>query len=467
MRSRILLLLAATLGLQAQDVLIKGATLLTVSHGTLAEADLLIEGGRIKALGKGLKAPANARVIEAQGRFVMPGIVDTHSHFAAEGNINEMGLAVTSMVGLGTILDPQDLSIYRRLADGVTTANLLHGSANPIGGTSVTIKLRWGVTAGKDLLVEGAPVGIKFALGENPKRSNFQAPGPARYPGSRLGVMDVIRQAFTEARAYQKAWKDYEARAKKDKEAPAPARDLKLEPLVEVLEGKRLVHAHSYRSDEILALLRLAEEFGFRIATLQHALEAYKVAPEIRKHGAAVGCFADHWGYKVEAVDAIPQNAALCLAQGISVSINSDYPVVPRLLNQEAARAQKYGGLTDDQTLALITLNPARQLGVGDRVGSLDVGKDGDVVIYDRHPLSIYAVPQVVLVEGRVRFDRAADLAGREALAAEKKALKEKLAKEAKPGGSDGPARPTGADFRGEHGTEQGCGDDHTEEEHR
>lgn len=264
-----------------------------------------------------------------------------------------------------------------------------------------------------------------------------------------MGVMDLIRQSFIEAQAYQKRWRDYEARVKaKDKTALPPARDLRLEPLVEVLEGKRLVHAHCYRSDEILALLRLAESFGFKIATLQHALEAYKVAPEIAKHGAGVSCFADRWGYKVEAFDAIPQNAALCLAQGITVSINSDFPVVPRLLNQEAARAQKYGQLTDDETLALITLNPAKQLGIEARVGSLEVGKDGDVVIYNHHPLSVYAVPQKVILEGKIRFDRAADLSLRASLAEEKKTLKEKQAKDAK-AGADAPSnRPSGAEFR-------------------
>jgi imidazolonepropionase-like amidohydrolase len=448
MRRRILLLLAAALSLTAQDVLIKGATVLTVTRGTLPDTDLLIEGGRIKAIGKDLPAKPGMKTIEAKGLFAMPGIVDAHAHFGIEGNVNEMGLTVTSMAAVSSVLDPDDPAIYRRLADGVTTANVLHGSANPIGGTNAVIKLRLGGDA-KGLVFEGAKPGIKFALGENPKRSNFTQTGPARYPGSRMGVMDVIRQSFTEAKAYQKAWKDYDAKVKaKDKWAVPPARDLRLDPLVEVLEGKRLVHAHCYRSDEIIALLRLAEEFGFKIATLQHALEAYKVAPEIAKHGAGVSCFADRWGYKVEAFDAIPENAALCIQQGITVSINSDFPVVQRLLNQEAARAQKYGHLSDDQTLAMVTINPARQLGIDARVGSLEVGKDGDVILYDHHPLSIYAVPQKVMVEGKVLFDRAEDLTRRQAMAAEKKALKEKQAKDAKSGADGPPSRPTGAEFR-------------------
>jgi imidazolonepropionase-like amidohydrolase len=324
MRRHFLSALAAMLCVSgsAQDALIKNATVLTVTKGVIEEGDILIRGGKIAAVGKGLSAPQSVQVIDAKGQFAMPGIVDAHSHAAVEGNVNEGALSVTSMVAISDVLDPEDINIYRRLADGVTTANTLHGSANPIGGTNQVIKLRWGGSA-KDLLFEGAPKGIKFALGENPKRSNFAATGPARYPGSRMGVMDVIRQAFTDARAYRKAWKEYEAKSKtKDPTALMPRRDLALEPLVEILEGKRLVHAHCYRSDEILQLLRLAEEFGFKITTLQHVLEAYKVAPEIVKHGAGVSCFADRWGYKVEAFDAIPQNAALMVRAGALVSIN-------------------------------------------------------------------------------------------------------------------------------------------------
>ena len=261
---------------------------------------------------------------------------------------------------------------------------MLHGSANAIGGKNQVIKLRWGKDA-QALKFEGAMPGIKFALGENPKRVEPRgAPGAdARYPGTRMGVMDTIREAFVEAKAYQRRWADYRAKAAKgDKTAVAPRRDLRLEPLVEVLEGKRLVHAHCYRADEILLLLRVAEEFGFKIATLQHVLEGYHVADEIAEHGAGASTFSDWWAYKVEAYDAIPYNAALMTERGVVVSINSDSAEEARHLNQEAAKMMKYGGMTETEALKLVTLNPAKQLRIDNRVGSIDVGKDADLVIY-------------------------------------------------------------------------------------
>ena len=266
-----------------------------------------IRNGRIAAVGANVDVPRGATVIDAAGLFVMPGIIDAHSHIAVDGSVNELSLSVTAMVGIEDVLNPEDVDIYRGLAGGVTTANVLHGSGNAIGGKNAVIKLRWGKDA-KALLFEGAMPGIKFALGENPKRAS--ASGNAadrRYPSTRMGVIDVIREAFVEARAYQAKWRAHEAAVKAgDRTAPAPRRDLDLEPLVEILEGKRLVHAHSYRADEILQLLRLAEEFTFEIATLQHVLEGYKVADEIARHGAGASTFSDWWGYKFEVIDAIP-----------------------------------------------------------------------------------------------------------------------------------------------------------------
>ena len=256
-------------------------------------------------------------MIDAASRFVMPGIIDTHSHNAVEGSVNECTDSVTAEVRVADVLDHEDVNIYRQLAGGVTTLNVLHGSCNAIGGQNAVIKLRWG-KAPEELVFKEAPRGIKFALGENPKRSNFRAPGPPRYPGTRMGVEVVIRQAFAEARAYKREWDDYEkklkaAGAKADKPL-APRRDLRLETLRDVLDGKVYVHAHCYRADEILMLIQLAEEFGFKIRTFQHVLEGYKVASEIARHGAGAGTFIDWWAYKLEAYDAIPYNPAILAA---------------------------------------------------------------------------------------------------------------------------------------------------------
>ena len=421
---------------------IRNATILTVAKGTIDKGTIVIRNGKIAAVGANVDVPRGAVEIDATGMYVMPGIIDAHSHIAIDGSVNESSLSVTSMVGTEDVLDAEDVNIYRGLAGGVTTANVLHGSANAIGGKNAVIKLRWGRDA-RGLLFEGAPPGIKFALGENPKRSSRSggSSAEARYPATRMGVIDVIREAFVEARAYQAKWRAHEAAVKAgDRTATAPARDLRLEPLVEILEGKRLVHAHSYRADEILQLLRVAEEFRFRIATLQHVLEGYKVADEIARHGAGASTFSDWWAYKFEVYDAIPHNAALMTQRGVVVSINSDSAEEHRHLNQEAAKAMKYGGLSEEQALRLVTLNPAIQLGVDKRVGSIEAGKDADLVIYGAHPLSVYAVPQQVLIDGTVYFDRQKDLAQREERARQKLTLKDKE----KAGAS--PARPAAAE---------------------
>lgn len=400
------------------DVLaIVGGTVLTMAGETIENGTVVVRDGRIAAVGRRVRPPRDAHVIDAAGRYVTPGIIDAHSHIAAEGGINEGSLAVTAMVRVQDVVDPTDIGIYRALAGGVTTVNVLHGSANPIGGQNQILKLRWGQDA-DGLRFEGAPPGIKFALGENPKRSRSFGQGPRRYPATRMGVLDVIREAFTEAGEYQAAWARHrEAEAAGERSRP-PARDLELEALVEILEGGRLVHAHSYRADEILQLLRLAEELGFRIATLQHVLEGYRVADEIAAHGAGASTFSDWWAYKVEAYEAIPHNAALMTERGVLVSINSDDAEEMRHLNHEAAKAVKWGGLSDEQALALVTINPAKQLQIDDRVGSIEVGKDADLVVYEGHPLSSYAVVQTTLVDGKVYFDRELDQVRQGTLAA-------------------------------------------------
>jgi imidazolonepropionase-like amidohydrolase len=411
----------------APVILIQNATILTVSHGTIEHGSILIKDGKIAEVGTSIKAPQGAQVFDAAGQFVIPGIIDCHSHIAVDGSVNEGSVSVSSIVNIADVLNPDDIDIYRDLAGGVTVANVLHGSANAIGGQTVVIKLRWGQPASK-LPFEGALPGIKFALGENPKRSGFSIPGqPQRYPSTRMGVEETIRAAFTEARDYKKTWDDYNKRVKGgDKNALSPRIDLRLEPLVEVLEGKRYVHSHCYREDEILMLLRVAKEFGFKVRTFQHVLEGYKVADEIAAAGTGASTFSDWWAYKVEAYDAIPYNAALMTRRGVIVSINSDDAEEATHLNQEAAKSMKFGGLTHDEALKLVTLNPAIQLGIDKRVGSIDVGKDADLVIYNHDPLSAYAVVQKTLIDGRVYFDRQRDIADRDAREKEKKALMEK-----------------------------------------
>jgi imidazolonepropionase-like amidohydrolase len=408
----------------APVIVIQNATILTVTKGTIERGSILIRDGKIAEVGPSVQAPKEATVIDAEGKFVTPGVIDCHSHIAIEGGVNEGSISVSSIANIAEVLDSDDIDIYRDLAGGVTTANILHGSANSIGGQTIVIKLRWGQPASK-LPFEGAMPGIKFALGENPKRSNFSIPGqPRRYPATRMGVEETIRGAFTEARDYKNAWDAYNKKvAAGDKSALPPRRDLRLEPLVEVLEGKRYVHSHCYREDEILMLLRVAKEFGFKVRTFQHVLEGYKVADELAAAGVGASTFSDWWAYKVEAYDAIPYNAALMTRRGVVVSVNSDDAEEATHLNQEAAKSMKFGGLTHDEALKLVTINPAIQLGIDKRVGSIEVGKDADLVIYNHDPLSAYAVVQKTLVDGRVLFDRDRDIAGRPALEKEKKDL--------------------------------------------
>jgi imidazolonepropionase-like amidohydrolase len=419
----------------AQVTLIKNATILTIKNGTIEHGSILIRDGKIAAVGADVKAPSNATVIDASGQWVMPGIVDCHSHIAIDGDVNEGSAAVSSMVNIKDVLNPEDPSIYLDLAGGVTAANILHGSANPIGGQTVVIKLRWGKPA-SELPFEGALPGIKFALGENPTHANFDAPPgiPHRYPATRMGVEDVIRQAFSDAQEYKKKWDQYnQEKAAGEKNLIPPKRDEKLEPLVEVLEGKRYVHAHSYRADEILMLIRVGNEFGFKVRTFQHVLEGYKIADELAASGAGASTFSDWWSYKMEAYDAIPYNAAMMTERGVVVSVNSDDAEEARHLNQEAAKSMKYGGLSETEALKLVTLNPAIQLGIDSRVGSIEAGKDADLAIYNGDPLSVYAVVQKTLIDGQVYFDRQKDIAGRAAIEKERKDLrdKEKKAEEA------------------------------------
>ncbi len=402
-----------------QDVLIKNATVMTAAKGTLQNTDILIRDGKISRIGKNLSA-VNATVIDATGKYVTPGIIDAHSHAMLDA-INEGTYSVTSMVRTRDVLNPTDISIYQALGGGVTAANLLHGSANSIGGQNTVVKLKWGRQV-EDFLFPGAPPGIKFAMGENVKRARSQPGQPNRYPVTRMGTLEVMRDAFVRAKDYKKKWDDFRA----GKIKTPPRRDLELEPLVEVIEGKRLVHAHGYRSDEHLNLLRLADEFGFRVATLQHGLEAYKIAPEIAKRGTGVSIFVDYWGYKLEAYDTIPYNAYILWKNGVVVSINSDSDERIRRLNLDAGKTMKYGGVPEEEALKMVTLNPAKQLGVDKMTGSIEVGKDADIAIWSEHPFSVYTRAEMTLIDGEVFFDRSKDVAMRATIKAERERL-EKL----------------------------------------
>lgn len=416
-------------------VFIRNATVWTAGpQGTLAGADVLVRGGRIAAVGRGLSIPSGAVSIDGTGKHVAPGIIDEHSHSSILGNVNECTDNITCEVRIADVINSESVQIYRQLAGGVTMQHLLHGSCNAIGGQAALITCKWGAPV-DELYVSDIPGTVKFALGENPKQSNWGNESNGRYPKSRAGVEQSIREAFTAARDYERAFAEYKA----GQRTLPPRRDLKMEALSEILSGKRLIHAHSYRQDEILMLMRVAEEFGIRVNTFTHILEGYKVADEMAAHGAAGMGFSDWWGYKQEVIDAIPFNGYLMWDRGVVTGFNSDSDELARRLNTEAAKAIKYGGVPREEALKFVTLNPAKCLKIDDRVGSLEVGKLANFAIWSGEPLSPYSRCEQTWIEGRKYFDRSEDLAGREALARERIALvaAAKAAKKA-PGGGAG-----------------------------
>jgi imidazolonepropionase-like amidohydrolase len=406
-----ILLTIATLNAIGQvergSVLIKGGTLLTVTKGTLEGTDLLIKDGRITQIGKNIPAPQGVKVIDATGMYVMPGIIDAHSHAGLDA-INEATSPVTAEVFTGDAINPFQIGLYQALGGGVTTIHAMHGSANAIGGQCETIKLRYGVKDPEGLRMEGAPRTVKFALGENPTR--VHGAGNNILPRTRMGVEFVIREAFSKAREYMDAWDRYnKSKTQKGFRGAPPAYDLRLETLADILRGDIIVHCHSYRADEIFMLLKVCQDFGIKKLVFQHVNEGFKVAPELAKFGAMASVFADWWAYKFEVYYSTAYNAAILTKNGVTTSINSDDGELMRHLYHEAAKTQKYGALTDDEALSLITLNPAKQLGIETRVGSLEVGKEADVAIFKGHPLSTYTVPMITIVDGVVRFDREKD----------------------------------------------------------
>ncbi len=389
-------------------ILVKGGTLLTITDGVKEETDLLIRDGKIASIGKGLSAPSGATVIDATGTYVMPGIIDAHSHIAVSGPVNEWTSPVTAEVRIGDVIDPYDIALYRALAGGVTVSHVMHGSANPIGGECETIKHRYGEVDPEMLKMKGAPRTIKFALGENPTRVHgrgFNVP-----PSTRMGVEQVFRKAFTDATRYMGEWKEYRAASETEQKRMAPpVYDERLETLSAILRGEVLIHCHSYRADEIVMLLGVLKDFGIKKITFQHANEGFKVARELAAFGAMASVFSDWWAYKFEVYYSTAYNASILTRNGVTTSINSDSPELNRHLYHEAAKSMRNGNLSEEECLAMITINPARQLGIDDRVGSLEVGKEGDVAIFDAHPLSVYTRVTRTIVDGILRFDADSD----------------------------------------------------------
>lgn len=385
------------------DVLIKNATLLTITHGRMEHGSVYVKDGKIAAYGANVTAPEGVPVIDAGGKYVTPGIIDSHSHMALDHDVNEATSPVVPQMMMRDAFVYDDRQIYRALAGGVTTALLLHGSADMIGGQAVVIKTKYGMEK-EQMIFPGAPQSIKFASGENPKRVFG---GKGQMPSTRMGNFAVQRQALLEAQQYRKDWDDYNAKvAKGDKDAKAPKRDLKLDALADVLRGKMLVQIHCYRADELLTEMAIAKEFGYKVRAFHHALEAYKVADQLAANGVGIATFSDWWGYKYEAWDAIPWNAVMAMRKGVKVAIKSDSDDFVRRLNQEAAKTMRYGGATEDEAMRMITINPAWIVGIDDKVGSIDIGKDGDLVLWSDYPLSSFAVPDKVWIDGVMFFDR-------------------------------------------------------------
>lgn len=386
------------------SILIKGATVWTnEKDSVLANTDVLITDGKIAKIGSNIEAPKtpNTKIIDAKGMHVTAGIIDEHSHIALTAGVNEGAQASSAEVRMGDVLNPEDVNIYRQLAGGVTTSQLLHGSANPIGGQSAIIKLRWGQNA-ENLKFEKADGFIKFALGENVKQSNWGDFNTIRFPQSRMGVEQVYTDYFTRAIEYDLQWKAFKANPK----ATPPRKDLELEALAEIVNKKRFITCHSYVQSEINMLMHVADSFGFKVNTFTHILEGFKVADKMKAHGVYASTFADWWAYKNEVMEAIPYNAAILTKVGVVTAINSDDAEMARRLNQEAAKSIKYGGLSEVEALKLVTLNPAKMLHIDNRVGSIKVGKDADIVVWTDNPLSIYAKVDKTLIDGKIYFDR-------------------------------------------------------------
>jgi imidazolonepropionase-like amidohydrolase len=410
------------------NIHIKNATVWTSEDaGTLSNSDILISKGKIYKIGRELKTPKGYLAIDGTGKHVTAGIIDEHSHVAISKGVNEASDAITSEVRIGDVVNPDDINIYHALAGGTTMAQLLHGSANPVGGQAQVIKMRWGADA-ETMKEKRAPGSIKFALGENVKQSNWGDKFTGRYPQTRMGVETIVRDAFIRAQDYKASWDKYDDLSRSGKKLTAsPRRNFRLDALVEILDKKRFVHSHSYIASEILSLMKIAESFDFTIQTFTHILEGYKVADEMAAHGASASTFADWWAFKFEVMDAIPTNTCIMMDRGVNVSVNSDDAGLIRRLNTEAAKSVQYCGMSQENAIKMITINPAIQLKVDEFTGSLKKGKDADFVIWSGNPLSIYSKVEQTWIDGRNYFDRAQDNEMRLAIAKEKNSLIQKV----------------------------------------
>jgi imidazolonepropionase-like amidohydrolase len=412
------LILVATCGTRAQSVktaheteadrtpkiktggnfVLRGAKVLTGTKGTLENTDILVLNGKISAIGKKLTAPEGVLEINAVGKVVAPGIIDAHSHRASDGT-NEGAESISAETRIADVLDLKAMNVWQAVASGHTSALSLHGSANAIGGESVVIKYKFGRPASEGPIAY-APRMIKFALGENVTQKS--STNRSRYPQSRMGVESVYRRAFTEAKEYKARWEAFRGGSSNVR----PRVDLRLQTLADILDRKVWVHCHSYRADEMLMMVRLSQEFGFKLGALQHALEAYKIAPEMAAGGIGASMFIDAWSYKQEAYDAIPWNAWICHRAGMNVSINTDGLNGTTALNIDAAKVMRYGGLSEEDALQMVTINPAKQLGIDAKTGSIEVGKDADIVVWDGHPLSVYSRCNLTFIDGECYFQR-------------------------------------------------------------
>ncbi|MCP4900134.1 MAG: amidohydrolase family protein [bacterium] len=408
------------------SLLLTNANIITVAGSNIEGGDILIEDGIIKKIGTDLKAPKDARVIDLAGDWAMPGIIDSHSHIALEGNLNETGTLMTPETDCADVVNPEDMSIFYALTGGVTSVHTMHGSANPIGGRGIVLKLKWGVTP-DEMVFDGAPQTVKWALGENPKQANSS--DSSRYPKTRMGVEASIRAIFEEAKVYQQTWDDYNDRAAAAKKARAkapmpPRKDIRLEVVSQILSGDLWVRCHAYMAPEMLSILRMCQEYDVKLAAFEHGLEAYKIADEIAEAGVGNAAFADFWGYKWEAFFTMPHSVAMQVKRGVVAAVSSDSPERIRRLNLDAAKTMRFGGLSEDEAIKTVTLFPAKICGTDEWVGTLEVGKHADIAVFNKHPLDAYTVCEMTLVDGKVEFDRQAYLEERR-LKAEAKAQAE------------------------------------------
>jgi len=426
--SALILAIGARPALSAGNLLIKNGTILTVTKGVIVKGDILVLNGIIRQIGSNIAAPDGVKVIDASGKYVIPGIIDSHTHIALAGT-NEGSEAITPEADVGAVINADDTAILTALSGGVTMVHTMHGSANPIGGPNVVLKMRWGKPS-EDLLVPEALRTLKFALGENVKQSSRTiVPGgpPPRYPQTRMGTNAIIRREMLKAKAYMEEWDRYN-KLKGSKTPPAnlvpPRRDLRMEVLSDLLRGKMVARCHDYQATEALEFMELAKEFGFKVQCFEHAWEAYKIADELAAAKIGLSVFADSWAYKMEAAEGIAYMAGYCAKKGVLVSINSDSSERIRRLFNDAGKTMKYGGLSETEALSLVTINPAIQLGVDKIVGSLEVGKQGDIAVFNEHPMSAYARCDLTVIDGDVYFDRAQYLKEREDAAKQAQAPK-------------------------------------------